>query len=69
MRPGSVYPNGAERRPMHPELRSFLAGLAGVALMTLSPIAFITFVSVPLNLQPRLGDLTQHDPARPCPSR
>jgi len=54
---------------MHPELRSFLAGLAGVALMTLSPIAFITFVSVPLNLQPRPGDLTQHDPARPCPSR
>jgi len=50
---------------MHTELRSFLARLAGVVLMTLLPLALITFVSVPLNLSRHPGDLTQHDSAPP----
>lgn len=45
---------------MHTDLRSFLTRFAGVVLMTLMPIAFITFVSVPLNLNRHPGELTQH---------
>ena len=42
---------------MHTDLRNFVARFAGVVLMTLMPIAFITFVSVPLNLNRHPGDL------------
>ncbi len=35
---------------MNTDLRDFLARFAGVVLMTLMPIAFTTFISVPLNL-------------------
>jgi hypothetical protein len=45
---------------MHPELRRFLARLVGVALMALMPLAFITFVSLPLNLSRHPGDFAPH---------
>lgn len=48
---------------MHTELRHFVTRFAGVVQMTLMPIAFITFVSVPLNLNRHPGDLTQHSSA------
>jgi hypothetical protein len=45
---------------MHPELRRFLARLVGVVLMALMPLAFITFVSIPLNLNRHPGDVAPH---------
>ena len=45
---------------MHPELRHFLARLVGVALMALMPLALITFVSLPLNLNRHPGDTAAH---------
>jgi hypothetical protein len=50
---------------MHPELRRFLARLAGAALMALMPLAFITFVSIPLNLNRHPGDVAPHATAPP----
>ena len=45
---------------MHPELHRFLARLVGVALMALMPLAFITFVSIPLSLSRHPGDVAPH---------
>lgn len=45
---------------MHPELRRFLFRFIGTVALTLVPVIFIAFVSMPLNLNRHPGE-----PARP----
>jgi hypothetical protein len=41
---------------MHPELRSFLAQLAGAAAAALAPVVFIAFASMPWSLNGHPGE-------------
>lgn len=41
---------------MHPELRRFLARFFGTVLMTLIPVIFVTFVSMPISLNRHPGE-------------
>jgi hypothetical protein len=41
---------------MHPELRSFLSNLAGVATAALAPVVFTAFVSLPWTLNRLPGE-------------
>ncbi|MEY8688822.1 MAG: hypothetical protein AB9M53_02930 [Leptothrix sp. (in: b-proteobacteria)] len=41
---------------MHPELDNFLTRLTGVVLMTLVPVIFTAFVSMPLSLNRHPGE-------------
>jgi hypothetical protein len=51
---------------MHTELRSFLAHLLGTVTMTLVPVIFTAFISMPLSLERHPGEtsasttLSQH---------
>ncbi|WP_158218443.1 hypothetical protein [Roseateles puraquae] len=46
---------------MHPELRSFLARFIGTVLLTLIPVIFMTFVSMPLSLNRHPGEPVRTD--------
>lgn len=41
---------------MHPELRCFLSRFIGTVVLTLIPVIFIAFVSMPISLQRHPGD-------------
>lgn len=41
---------------MHPELRRFLARFIGTVIVTLIPVIFISFVSMPLSLHRHPGE-------------
>ena len=41
---------------MHPELRCFLAQSIGAVLVTLIPVIFVTFVSMPISLNRHPGE-------------
>ena len=45
---------------MHPDLHRFLLRLAGVVGMSLLPVAFVAFVSMPLNMGRHPGDAQPH---------
>ena len=45
---------------MHTQLQSFLRRYLGVVAITLAPVVFTTFVSIPFNLQRHPGDLDGH---------
>lgn len=42
---------------MHADLHEFLARLAGAVAMTLVPVVFVAFVSMPLSLNRHPGEL------------
>ncbi len=41
---------------MHPELRRFLSGFIGTVILTLIPVIFIAFVSMPISLNRHPGE-------------
>ena len=45
---------------MHPDLHRFLLRLAGVVAISLLSVAFIAFVSMPLNMGRHPGDAQPH---------
>lgn len=46
---------------MHAELRRFVARLVGTIAITLVPVVFIAFVSMPLNLNRHPGEMASLD--------
>jgi hypothetical protein len=50
---------------MNADLRHFLQRLAGVVLVTLAPVVFTSFVSMPLSLERHPGELAQASPDAP----
>lgn len=46
---------------MHTELRRFVARLVGTIAITLVPVVFVTFASMPLNLSRHPGEMASID--------
>lgn len=46
---------------MHPELRRFLARFIGTVIVTLIPVIFMAFVSMPLSLNRHPGEAVPTD--------
>jgi len=46
-----------ERSDMHTQLQSFLRRYFGVVMITLAPVIFTAFVSIPFNLERHPGEV------------
>jgi hypothetical protein len=61
----SAYPHFLKVLTMQPDLHNFLLRLAGTIVMTLAPVVFIAFVSMPASLHHRAGALPTMEAAPP----
>lgn len=50
---------------MHTQLQSFLRRYLGVVVITLAPVIFTAFVSIPFNLQRHPGEVAAVQPDAP----
>lgn len=50
---------------MHPELQIFLSRLIGTVALSIAPVIFTAFVSMPLILQHHPGEVAQFRPDGP----
>lgn len=50
---------------MHTQLQSFLRRYLGVVAITLAPVVFTAFVSIPFNLERHPGELAAVQPDAP----
>jgi hypothetical protein len=49
--------SSTERTDMHTQLQSFLRRYLGVVVITLAPVIFTAFVSIPFNLERHPGEV------------
>ncbi|HOY34671.1 MAG TPA: hypothetical protein PLX45_00475 [Piscinibacter sp.] len=50
---------------MHTQLQSFLRRYFGVVMITLAPVIFTAFVSIPFNLERHPGEVAAAQPQAP----
>jgi hypothetical protein len=61
----SLYPHFPKALTMQADLYNFLLRLAGTIVMTLAPVVFIAFFSMPASLHHRAGELPIAEAAPP----
>jgi hypothetical protein len=57
--------SSTERSDMHTQLQSFLRRYLGVVAITLAPVIFTAFVSIPFNLERHPGEIAAVQPDAP----